>query len=235
MAAPERGGRQGRHALRQRVAPVPENTTTKSSLAQHLLSSWSWGHISSAEVQKYAFHAHADEVALLTSLGLSADQAHADLKHLAELGQEGRDTGNLHVQLLNYLGNAAIPPPFWHRVPMAHSKTSARDGHDPNHRMVDFPVFLPHVVFAYYHSTHKARFEELFLGSFAAPAQRQQFWEELERRGDPRILEHPIRRGDRRDWRSLCIPLSLHGDGVPVLRVGKAGNQSFEAYSMQSL
>ena len=38
-----------------------------------------------------------------------------------------------------------------------------------------------------------------------------------------------------KDWTSNAIPLSLHGDGVPVIQVGKAGAKTFDAYSIQSI
>ena len=37
------------------------------------------------------------------------------------------------------------------------------------------------------------------------------------------------------DWRSTCIPISFHGDAVPVISVGKPGTKSLDTYSMQGL
>ena len=36
-------------------------------------------------------------------------------------------------------------------------------------------------------------------------------------------------------WQYRAIPLSFHGDAVPCMRVGKAGSDSFDAYSWQGL
>ena len=48
-----------------------------------------------------------------------------------------------------------------------------------------------------------------------------------------RLENHPMR-GDA-NWMTNMLAISLHGDGVPVLRVGKACSQTYETYSMQSI
>ena len=58
-------------------------------------------------------------------------------------------------------------------------------------------------------------------------------WISNQERKDPRLLGHPMTK--MRNWAQKAIPLSLHGDGVPVVKVGKPGSESFETYSMQSL
>ena len=37
------------------------------------------------------------------------------------------------------------------------------------------------------------------------------------------------------NWMRTVIPVSFHGDGVPVLQVGKANAKSLEVYSIQSI
>ena len=64
-------------------------------------------------------------------------------------------------------------------------------------------------------------------------AQRTNMWQELLRRQDPRVVNHPMR--ELRAWDNRAVPLGLHGDGVPVLQVGKAGAKSYETYSLQSM
>jgi hypothetical protein len=43
----------------------------------------------------------------------------------------------------------------------------------------------------------------------------------------PQMSSHPLR--GRADYRQKAIPLSLHGDGVPVAGVGKAFIQHLHA------
>ena len=39
----------------------------------------------------------------------------------------------------------------------------------------------------------------------------------------------------QKNWMRTVIPISVHGDGVPVLQVGKANTKSLEVYSFQSI
>lgn len=95
------------------------------------------------------------------------------------------------------------------------------------------PFLLPHVLFAWYYAHDRRRFNQLFMGCCQETKKVQNFWRELERRQDPRVLNHPMRK--RQGWQSHAVPLAIHGDGVPVFQVGKSGAKSFEAYSLQSL
>ena len=92
---------------------------------------------------------------------------------------------------------------------------------------------LPHEIFAYYYAKANARWKDLFLGSHQDAERRREFWGELLRRNDPRLEGHPAR--DRPDFAYHAIPLSIHGDGVPVFSVGKHGSKSFDTYSMMSM
>jgi len=59
------------------------------------------------------------------------------------------------------------------------------------------------------------------------------FWEGVVRRGDPRLDGHSM--CGRPDWKKFAIPYAIHGDAVPVTRVGKAGTASCDVVSSQSL
>ena len=60
-----------------------------------------------------------------------------------------------------------------------------------------------------------------------------EFWSEVEKRGDPKLADHE--RTNRAMWKYTFVPMALHGDAVPVVRVGKPGVKSFDAYSISSL
>ena len=64
------------------------------------------------------------------------------------------------------------------------------------------------------------------------PQSRESFWSELVKRGDPRLSDHPILL--RANWKQLAIPFSVHGDQVPVVKIGKAGSKSFMVISTMS-
>ncbi len=53
------------------------------------------------------------------------------------------------------------------------------------------------------------------------------------RRKDPRIRLHPMARRQR--WAETCVPISLHGDAVPCIAVGKAGSRSLDVFSWQAV
>ena len=78
------------------------------------------------------------------------------------------------------------------------------------------------------------QFFQKYLGSEENHEQRlHDFWSGVLRTGDPRIEGHPMR--TRPDWMRRAIPVSVHGDAVPVIRVGKPGSASLECLSLQSL
>ena len=54
----------------------------------------------------------------------------------------------------------------------------------------------------------------------------------MEESGNPNIHSSLKR---RRNWRRLCIPLALHGDGVPIVRLGKAWVQTVTNWSWYNL
>lgn len=233
-------GHGGRHQLMAIAASGaasssdPTATTGGTSLPDYLLRQWAWGQVSAVALQTTALHAYNDQLALLRSLDISEDRACAKLKALARLGNFGKQPGNVQTQLITYLGSPSTPPCHYHQVPVTILKQrTASSGEDAVATSIDFPIFLPHVLFSWMYANDKERFSSLFLGACADDHSRKEFWRELSERGDPRLTAHPMTR--RNNWQSSAIPLSLHGDGVPVLQVGKSGTRSFDAYSIQSL
>ena len=57
------------------------------------------------------------------------------------------------------------------------------------------------------------------------------FWESQS--NSPQLQGHPIKQ--IRNWKERCIPLSFHGDGVPVVGVGKSWSKSMTMYSFSSV
>ena len=60
-----------------------------------------------------------------------------------------------------------------------------------------------------------------------------QFWSAVDGRGDPRLASHPMQ--ENATWKSTYIPMAMHGDAVPVVKVGKAGTKSFDITSISPL
>lgn len=208
-----------------------KNDGITSQMVLYLIKEWSWGHLSATKLQVIARKAYEDQVQILRRLGISEDCVDDTLKRIASLGSSGKHPGNCHSELLRFLGEPSTPSPMMHPIPIKREKISS--AHPEEIVQVHQPFFLPHVLFSFYFHNDKARFQELFLGPYQNKDDIAAFWSELERRGDPRLANHPVKTGN--GWQRRTIPLAFHGDGVPVLQVGKANTKSMEVYSIQSL
>ena len=103
----------------------------------------------------------------------------------------------------------------------------------PEVQLCDQPVLLPHIVFSHLFRNKRALFASKFLGPNGGSSTLRQFWNEVVRRRDPRIVRHPM--CDRPNWQDYAIPICVHGDAVPVVRVGRPGTKSLDCLSWQSL
>ena len=146
------------------------------------------------------------------------------------MGSWGKHENHIHTDLLRVIGEASYPPPFLQDVVVRRMKPTG-DGLGPEVECKT-PIFLPHILFHWSYHNNKKLFNRIFLGNMVT-AQRQSMWQELLRRKDARVVDRPMR--EVRAWDSRAVPLGLHGDGVPVLQVGKAGSKSYETYSLQSM
>ena len=228
------GGRRERFALLEQSMGSDQATPPRnSSLADHLLRQWAWGAISSNNVQQISMHAYDDQIALLRSMQMSEDRVCPKLQALARLGQWGQQPGNVQSQLLNWLGAPRTPPAMTHKVPVLVPKKHSSSAHGSAIVDIELPFLLPHEMFAWMYDNDRDRFNQLFLGQCPSTTDIKGFWKEMTKRGDPRLLGHPMLK--RANWDSRAIPLSLHGDAVPVLQVGKNGPKAFDVYSIQSL
>ena len=95
---------------------------------------------------------------------------------------------------------------------------------------------LPHIMFHHVYEHHRQDFNQMFLGTNdpnVLPNVLPQFWQELALRRDPRLQHHPM--FGTANWHTRAIPISLHGDAVPVIRCTRAGSESFDTYSWMSI
>ena len=222
----------------QKLARLEEDTGTATSStssellfdseqARDLVTQWCWGEISAPGLQRAAALAYNDQKTLLRQVRCSVDMAQSSLRILASLGTHGRHEQNIKPELLRLLGAHVLSEPYVSPVPMA----LAKPGKDVEIGQVPFPIFLPHETFASYYSK-PAKFSRLFFGGGTVECLAA-FWGEVKARKDPRLenlgtLSEP-------QWEQKTIPLMLHGDAVPCLKIGKAGGKSFDVYSMQGV
>ena len=200
-----------------------------SEAAFYAVKSWAWGHSSAVQLQETMQHNFNDQVRLLRNLGLNTDLCCQSLKDLSKLGAHGRHPGNIKRDLVGLLGAPQVPEAYVIQAEMAIPKLNGPGNHT---QVMDFPILLPHEVFAHLHQAHPTRFGQLFLDSGNCKT-LEDFWGTAMQRKDPRLRYHPMVK--KTGWMSNTIPISVHGDGVACTAVGKPGSKSFEAYSWQGL
>ena len=200
----------------------------------HWPRKWSWGKISAAEVQREALRSHNDFQRTLSSIPLSEDFMPKSLMRVAQLGHWGTHPGNVHRELKYWLGETTIPAAHVITVPMAITKPTCGAETSVD---VDFPILFPHEILAHVYRNQPALFKQLYIAGDMEEQtlgmHHENFWSTVQERGDPRLLNHPMT--TIRDWKQTFVPLSLHGDGVPVTKIGKAGSKSMEVYSFSGL
>mgnify|MGYP006999510162 CR=1 FL=1 len=190
--------------------------------------------MSAAEVQRLAHLAPQDEQCTLERISakLQRDVAVKEerssvLKSLASLGDWGRYHGNCRRDLLKLLGQPSTPEPL--HAPIE-NKILKPKRFSPKTRHVMMPFLLPHVNFAYMFSDHKHLFNSLFLGAGDGGENKvRAFCEGVTARRDPRRRFHPMCK--RQEWEERAVPISLHGDAVPCVGIGKPHCNSFDADS----
>jgi hypothetical protein len=230
------------------TARAPNQDTAKfdSGLAKNLIDQWVWGKCSAASVQRTAKLSYDDAAIMCRKAGVSTEHIPKSLRALAELGNHGNSSGNVNRDLITWLGEPCIPPPFRATINVQIAKPAARAirfilGVDaPGLRQpVKFSFLLPHVIFNTLFWNSKSTFITKFIGdgglspTCTANDKLEQFWQTVVQRRDPRIIRHPM--CTRRDWQRWAIPVAIHGDAVPVVAVGKAGTKSLDCMSWQSL
>ena len=204
------GVRQRREALSQGLQ--------SSSLVEHLLSQWSWGHMSPQQVQCFADKFETD-----LKLALEGKLDTSEIKILAGLGSRGEHPNNCNRDLMQHINPPALEKAIGRfDVPM---KTRA---HSLGTTMRSQAIVLPHAAFATLYHDHRLAFNARVLGG---SGQLQAFWRAME--GSPNITGHPIQQ--RAGHMDVAIPLALHGDGVPVTGEGKAWSKSVDSFAWSSL
>ena len=202
-----------RGGLRQRLVATergeePENR--QSFLADSLLEKWSWGQLSPQDVQLLASMACRDMAHLGT-------RPPPDLSFLASLGTDGKHKNNMHKQLLQW-GNqkcADMAKPYMCRLVFKEPYNSQLQA-----------LLLPHEMFScLYHDYHKS-FKQVMLPSDDLLTS---FWS-LQKK-------HPACStvADIPGFKKQMVPLAFHGDGTPVVGVGKIWSRQLTILSFNSL
>ena len=204
-----------------------------SQAVWHWLQQWSWGKMSSIHVQTEAIINFNDYQRMLHRIPLSEDWMPIAMHRLAQMGTWGAHPGNINRELKHWLGEPTLPKAMMVSVPMVTPKPTSGEGKNKN---IDFPILLPHEVISHVYHKHPTLFLRLYIGEDNwqnAPGKLEEFWTTVEARQDPRLIRHPMQ--TTTGWQRQYVPLSLHGDGVPVTKIGKAGSKSMDVYSSSGL
>ena len=91
-------------------------------------------------------------------------------------------------------------------------------------------MLLPHVQFSAIFHKYEAAWQKIIL-----PSQNKlrEFWN-LQKAAHPACLEHPILNSTHGFERKM-VPLALHGDGTPVVGIGKIWSRQLTIFSFNSL
>ena len=197
------------------------------------LQKWSWGKMSAIDVQKEALNNHSDYQRMLNRIPLSEDHMPSSMQQLAQLGTWGAHPGNVNRELKHWLGEPTMPKAKMVTVPLAIQKPKTGE---PMTKDVQFPILLPHEMISHVYHNHPTLFSSLYIGESNeqdTPYKLDEFWTTVEARQDPRLLDHPMK--STLGWKRTYVPLSLHGDAIPVTKIGKAGSKSMDVYSTSGL
>ena len=187
--------------------------TATSVLATYLLTMFAQGEFTPQRVQHIAALVLADIKALQSNPSLLND-----LEVMAGIGASGKYPNKMHGDLMQHTKHVSrLPAPRIFRTtfkaPVGEQNTS---------------MLLPHEFFA----TIFAEYKATWLQSIC-PGQDDlaKFWHNA--KDHPLMLGHPVQ--DRHGWERLCIHLGVHGDGVPVVGIGKAWSKVLNVWSWFSL
>jgi len=107
-------------------------------------------------------------------------------------------------------------------VPM---KSKQRRGYE----IQDVAFIDPHVTFARCFEC-KDIWQEMFLPDEDA---LEYFWNEQLRAGSPRLQNNPMT--SVANWKRTFVPVFMHGDGCPVVGVGKSWGKSMDSFNWGSV
>ena len=186
---------------RQRLAK--EESTYKqapveSHLATMLMEKWSWGEMSPQAVQSLA----AASVKDMTSMSCTPPE---ELLYLSRLGSSGLFPNNMHGELLRFATKKSkFDDPYCCFLPFKAPWNKQSQ-----------TLMLPHVVFSNLFHKYPGAFKKIM-----APDENflLEFWEL--QKGHPAYQSHPEVGKPGFDPRK-AVPLCLHGDGTPVVGIGK--------------
>ena len=206
---------QRRGGIRQRLQAAEAdagNHVAKSLLVAFLVEQFAWGHFSPQLVQKIAALACAD-----FDKAREQEELMEDLRRLAQIGSRGALANNAHRDIMAFTTGVNLPEPCAVSMPF---KAPLGD------RMQS--VLLPHEMFASLYHNYPDAWKKYIVPD---TARLGLFWAKMQHH--PQMAGHPLLQRDQYD--KLAVPLGIHGDGVPVVGIGKGWCRTMTMFSWSSL
>lgn len=195
----------------ERATAVP-----RSSLANLLLGDFFWGEMTAPAVQRIAAAACKD----FETAGAIVPE---DLKILASLGSSGRYPGKINGQIhAKFAPAKQLPSPTAFQMPFLAKPGSLVAKFFTTH------IFLPHILFSSLYHDFPVKFKKFVCES---QERLRLFWSTQQ--DNPQLEGHAIRRGP--DFKSTCVPISLHGDAVVMTGLGKKWAKGADVFSWHSM
>lgn len=204
-----------RGGIRQRLKAAEERDaapTGESALCFLLLSVFSWGEISPQLAQRIA-HAGYEDAKNMTAQKTSLK----DLEKLARIGSSGVYGNKCYGNIMKTLPiQIALPEVAEARLPFKGGNWLPQS------------FLLPHELFARVFHCFKDTWRKCVVPS---TARLEEFWRSN--------CEHPAMAGsdlkERAHYQQYAVPISMHGDDVPITGVGKSWAALMTVFSWSSI
>ena len=195
-----------------------------SKLVQNLLKDFAWGGMSAQKLQEICQCSAQDLKALrkvMGDQGLTLPQktsVEQDQEAVASIGVGGQYSNKCYSDLMKKVeGNISLPKPY--RTRMKFAKPLGDQVQE---------MLLPHELFAAFFQ-YKATWNKVVLPDQTLPLK---FWKAQHLH--PQWKGHPVESMSDAQLK-MIIPLSLHGDEVPVTGIGKQWSRKMVNFSWHSL
>ena len=230
--------RRKRGGIRQRLSRAPnldDNTDDEeqrlsrsrallapSRLVKNLLKDFAWGAMSAQKVQDICMSSVKDLEALNKIVSgrekWPANTIQNDQQAVATIGVSGQYSNKCYSDLMRVVEpNITLPKP--HRVRMKFARPLGEQMQE---------ILLPHEMFAAFYA-RKATWSKVILPSSELALK---FWQS--QKAHPQWKGHPMEKMTTQQLKKV-IPLSLHGDEVPVTGIGKQWSRKMANFSWHSL
>ena len=200
---------------------------SNSQLVGLLIMLWAWGFISPQLVQRISSAVDTD-IKYLNARNKSMAEAEVrfeefeDIVILAGIGDYGRYSNNCNRDLMRVLPAMNIYVPSPTMIPLKQMNVATHTW-----RSCKQVILWPHVLFAMIYEHYKDTWAKRVCPGVEAV---RNYWHCV--RNSPQLDNDHIKA--RGDFTSHCVPIMVHGDGVPVTGIGKSWGKMCDVWSWSS-